>query len=324
MSKWVNSNKFEEFKNKKREEKDSNDSSQVGGFFLKWNNPKMGTQEKEKVYRGRLLPDKNGDFYFKYFYHFIQIGDQTYYIKCPKSDSMNNFCPWCHANQQLWKGNDSDKKRAYKYKRNTRFVVNFFIGHDPRDADAEDENRKVSGKVRLYEFPETIESKIKNELTNDEEGYGYKIFDPEEGHDLMIKIKAKKPDKNGKVWPDYSNTEFSRKPSAIAETTEEVEKIMESVYDLTEYLKSLEKDWKFHEKLLKQELVWDDVEDAFIANVGKESVDPVDSGNSTTTESTKESGEDTTDNESTQSDDQEKSSDDDVSDDDLLAELDNL
>lgn len=35
MSKWVNSNKFEEFKNKKREEKDSNDSSQVGGFFLK-------------------------------------------------------------------------------------------------------------------------------------------------------------------------------------------------------------------------------------------------------------------------------------------------
>lgn len=281
----------------------------------------MGTQEKEKVYRGRLLPDKNGDFYFKYFYHFIQIGDQTHYIKCPKSDNMNNFCPWCHANQQLWKGNDSDKKRAYKYKRNTRFVVNFFIGHDPRDADAEDESRKVSGKVRLYEFPETIESKIKNELTNDEEGYGYKIFDPEEGHDLMIKIKAKKPDKNGKVWPDYSNTEFSRKPSAIAETTEEVEKIMESVYDLTEYLKSLEKDWKFHEKLLKQELVWDDVEDAFIANVGKESVEVAD----TEKKEPSTEKEDKSNDDVQEADEQENSSsEDDVSDDDLLKELDDL
>lgn len=230
----------------------------------------MGSQEVPKVYKVRLLPDKNQDFYVKYFYHFFQTEDnKTYYIKCPKTHGFDKFCPWCTVNQQLYKGTDSDKKRAYRYKRNERFVSNVYIVDDPRDADVQDPEKKVTGTVRLYEFPATVEGKIKNELTNDDEGFGPAIFDPEKGHDLQIKILAKKPDKNQKVWPDYSLTEFSRKAHPIADSEEKIEEIMNSTYDLSEYIEKMGKSWDEHEKLLKQELVWDDVEDAFIKNVGK-------------------------------------------------------
>ena len=268
MSKWVNNEKFEDFKNQKKGESD--EKPNTGGFYLKWENPKMGTQEQPKTYKVRLLPDKNQDFYKRYYYHFFQSDDKTYYIKCPKTDNFENFCPYCYANQLLFKGNKEDQKRAYRYKRNERFVGNVFIVEDPRDVDKESD-KKVSGTVKLYEFPATVESKIKNELVNEEEGFGPAIFDPEKGHDLQIKVLAKKPDANGKIWPDYSLTQFSRKTSSIADSDEEIKKIMESVYDLSEYLKSMEKTWEDHEKILKQELIWDDVEEVFRKKVSQTS-----------------------------------------------------
>jgi len=228
----------------------------------------MGTQEDPKTYKVRLLPDKNGNFYFKFYYHFFQTEDKkTYNIKCEKTHGMDKFCPWCYVNQQLWKGNSSDQKLAYRYKRSERFVSNVYIINDPRDADVE-KDRKVAGTVRLYELPAAVEGKIANELTNDDEGFGSAIFDPENGHDLLIKIAAKKPDKNKNIWPDYSLTEFSRKPRAIG-NEEEIKEIMESVYDLNEFITKKGISWLDHEKLLKSELVWDYIEDAFIKNVGK-------------------------------------------------------
>ncbi|MFW6046535.1 MAG: hypothetical protein ACOCP4_01950 [Candidatus Woesearchaeota archaeon] len=269
MSKWINNEKFKDFVRKKKEEKSNEPkNNNTNTYYLKWQNPKMGTQDTPKVYKGRFLPDKNGDFYFKYLYHYFKSGDKTYFIKCEKTHGFDKFCPWCFVNQSLWNGNDSDKKKAYRYKRNERFVGNWFIRHDPRDADVSDD-QKVCGTVRLYEFPPTIEQKIANELTNDEEGFGYAIFDPEEGHDLQIKVLAKKPDKNNQIWPDYSLTEFSRKKSAIADTKEEIEKIMESVYDLTEYINNMGLSWEAHETILKQEMVWEEVEDEFRKQVGK-------------------------------------------------------
>lgn len=288
----------------------------------------MGTQEKPKTYKLRLLPDADGDFYVKYYYHFFQDeSNNSHYIKCPKTDGFENFCPWCFMNQMLWKGNKSDKERADRYRRNVRFVVNAFIKDDPRDADAEDDF-KVSGTRRLYEFPATVESKIANELTNDEEGYGPSIFDPEKGHDLLVKILAKKPDQNGKVWPDYSLTEFSRTANAISESQEEIEKIMNSVYSLKEYIDHMGLSWSEHEKLLKKELVWDDVRDAFIKNVGASSGEeeskssksnPADEDNDNT-------GAPDNEDSSTETEKQTKPEEDpdDVSDDDLLKELQSL
>ena len=311
-SKWIDNKKFREFVNQKRKEKNEKPDPVGDGYYLKWRNPQMGTQTKAKVYKIRLLPDKDGEFYKKYFYHFFQTNEKSYYIKCNKTaDNLDNYCPWCNANQILWKGNENDKKKAYRYKRNERFVCNVFIVDDPRDVDADNEF-KVNGKLRLYEFPATIESKIINELTDDEQGYGEKIFDPENGHDLFIKIKAHAPDKNGKIWPDYADTAFSKVPTAILEEKEEIEKTMDSVYDLSKYLKSLDIDWKTHEKLIKQELLWDDIKENFMRNVEdyKESE-----------ESEKEESEETASEETETEETETEDNDDEPSDEDLLNEL---
>lgn len=223
----------------------------------------MGTQQKPNTYKIRLLPDKNGEFYKKYFYHFYYTGeDKPVYLKCSKSEDLENYCPWCHASRILYQGSKEDKQKAGKYYRNTRFVGNVFVVEDPRDVQAE-ESYKVSGKVRLYEFPATIESKIRAQVTDQEEGRGPEIFDPEEGYNFLIKVAAKPPDQNGRIWPDYSPTEFSLKKNAIANSKEEIEEIMNSVYNLSEYLDSMSVNPETHKRLLKQEMLWEDVQDQF-------------------------------------------------------------
>lgn len=259
MSKWIKSDKFKEFANKKAveapEEKDNN-------FILKWRNPVMGTVEKAKEYRIRLIPDPESEFYLEYHYHYFVIDDQHYFIYCPKTEGMDKYCPWCAVSQMLYKGNKEDKKMAMRYRRMKKYITNAFIVNDPRDDDVDDDY-KVSNTVRLYEFPATIEKFIKTEITDKQEGYGMAIYDPENGYDLIIKINAKKPDKAGKVWPDYSTTAFSRKASAIAPTEKEIEKIMGNTINLKEYLETRKLSWTEHEKLLKIEGFWEDIEDEF-------------------------------------------------------------
>lgn len=265
MSKWIKKDKFKEFANKKAVEVP--EEKQSGDFIKKWRNPVMGTQDKAKEYIVRFLPDPESNFYIKYMFHYFVIDEKHYFIHCPKTDNMQNYCPWCAVNQMLYKGNKDDKKLAYKYKRREKFVGNIFIVSDPRDDDVDDEY-KVSGKTRLYEFPATIESKLKNEINDKEEGYGEAIFDPEDGYNLIIRIKAKKPDGNGKIWPDYSDTIFSRKSSAIADTEKEIEEIMSKTVNLDEYLDSQKLTWEEHSKLLKIEGFWEDVEEEFKRRTG--------------------------------------------------------
>jgi len=262
MSKWVNKEKFEEFK-KEREQDTSDDNTGVDYARL-YPNPKMGTLNKPKEYHIRLLPDPNGDFYKKYHYHMFESGENWIFIMCPKTYDMNAYCPWCHANQILYKGSSADKKKAYQYKRKEKYVGNIFVVRDPRDADENDPDKKLTGKTFLYNFPQTIETLIRREITDIENGWGYDIFDPENGYNLIISIGAKKPDKNGKVWPDYSLTAFARKPSAIANSEEAIEKIMETRQNITEYIDNSMFDAETHKKYLKAEMLWDDVEEQFV------------------------------------------------------------
>src|SRR6056297_1478909 len=272
MSKWIKTDKFKDFVNKKANEAPLEQNS-GGGFYDKWKNPTMGTVDKAKEYRIRLLPDPDSNFYTKYMFHYFVIDEKHHFIHCPKSEAMDNYCPWCALNQMLYKGNKEDKKLAFKYKRQDKFVCNTLIVNDPRDDDKDDEY-KSSGKVKLYEFPATVESKIKNEITDKSEGYGMAVFDPENGYDLIIKIKAKKPDKNGKVWPDYSDTIFSRKSSAIADTEENIEKLMEKTVSLEEYLDNKKLTWDEHKKLLQVEGFWEDIEEEFERRTGDTNMKP--------------------------------------------------
>jgi hypothetical protein len=258
MSKWVNTEKFEEFKNERQN--DTSDQKNNVTFARKYPNPKMGSLNSPKEYHVRLVPDTKGSFYKKIYYHMFQSGESWNFIMCPKTEDFECYCPWCALTQTLYQGNDADKKRAYTYKRKEKFVGNVYVVKDPRDADQNDPDRKLTGKTFLYEFPSVIEQLIKKEVTDVENGWGFKIFDPEDGHNLIISIGAKKADKNGKVWPDYSLTTFSKRPSSIGENVDEV---METTQDIMEYVDKSMKTNEEHAEMLKSEMLFDDVKEQF-------------------------------------------------------------
>lgn len=260
MSKWVNASKFEEFREERAED---NSQPTAPRFGRKWPNPKMGDQSKPAEYHLRLVPDKDGEFYKKFHYHMFKSGESWNFILCPKTYGMDKYCPWCAATQLLYQGSAADKKRAAQYKRMDKFVGNVFVQKDPRDANESDDSKKFAGKTFLYEFPATVEGQIKKEITDTENGWGHVIFDPAEGHDLILRIGAKKPDKDGKVWPDYSQTTFAKKATPIADSEEEIDSIMDTVQGIKEYLDNSMWDADRHMELLKSEMIWDDVETDF-------------------------------------------------------------
>jgi len=265
MSKWVNKDKFEDFK--KERENDNTEKNDSVDYARTYPNPKMGTLSKPKEYHMRLLTDQNGDFYKKYHYHMFQSGENWNFIMCPKTNNMDAYCPWCQATQQLYKGSAADKKAAYKYKRKDKYVGNVFVTKDPRDNDEDDTDKLLAGKTFLYNFPQTIETLIKKEITDTENGWGYDIFDPETGYNLIINIGAKKPDKNGKVWPDYSLTAFAKRPSGIADTDDGITEIMESCQSISEYIENSLWTTEKHQELLKSEMLFEDVEDQFMRHM---------------------------------------------------------
>ena len=269
MSKWVNTEKFEEFREERQEDKSKENDSV---FARKWRNPVMGTLAKPNEYQVRMIPDPDGNFYKKYFYHMFKSGEKWCFVMCPKTNGMECYCPWCAITQLLFQGSEADKKRAQQYKRKEKFVGNTYVVHDPRDANEQDESKHYVGKTFLYEFPATVEGQIKKEITDTENGWGPVIFDPEEGHNLLLRIGAKKADSNGKSWPDYSQTSFTKKPSAIADNGEEINTIMETTQSITEYLEKSMWSVEKHEELLKSEMVWDDVETEFIRHMKADEV----------------------------------------------------
>lgn len=266
MSKWLNKEAFQKFEeNLKTDDKKDNQ-----GFFLKWKSPKMGTVERAKEYTLRLLPDiKSNSFYKNYFYHGFYQGEKFKYILCPKTFNVEHYCPWCDAYRVLYQGTDADKAKASTYKKQERFVGNVLIVDDPRDAEESDVLKKAQGRVLLYEFPGAVESKIKNEITDKKNGYGIEIFDPENGYDFVLKVKAKPKDKNGKEWPDYADSMFARKCSAIASSEDEIKTTLDKCYNLDDYLKSMSVTLEEQERMIKEEMLWDDIGATFEKSVKK-------------------------------------------------------
>ena len=263
MSKWINDDLFGDFQKQKKIEKEN--PRQTGGVRrseLVWQTPAKGSETAAKTYTGRFLPDPKGMFYKEYFYHMYRAGDKWIFVICPKTDGFDNYCPFCSVTSKLYMGTASDKKMAYTYKRKNKFVGNFFISDDPRDADREEEN-KVNGTVKLYEFPGKVEMKLKEEITDQENGLGASIFDPSsEGYNFILKILATKRDANGDQWPDYSTSTFSRRPEAIG-TDAEIDAHMESCLDISEYIKGMAKEEEELVKLVKDEMLFDLILDEY-------------------------------------------------------------
>ena len=259
MSKWINKDLFETFQKEKIEEKDTSSSGGFRRSDMVWDTPEKGTIENAKIYEGRFLQHPNNKPYEKYYYHFWQSGENWIFALCPKTYGFDTYCPICSAVSKLYNGTKQDKQHAYNLKRKERFVGNFYIVKDPRDGDKDEEN-KVEGKVKLYEFPSKVEQKLKNEITDRDEGYGMEIFDPSEnGRNFILKVFSTKKQEDGRQWPDYSNSEFSRRQSALG-SDDEIEEIMNSCIDLKEYIENMETPKDKMVSILKNEFLWELVE----------------------------------------------------------------
>lgn len=261
MSKWISEDLFNKFV----EDKINEGERGIGdNRFPKWKTPEPGGIEKAKTYTGRFLPDMNGNFYKKMLYHMIQVGDKWRFILCPKTHSFDNYCPICAVVAQLYKGSESDKRLAGNFKRKEKFVANWYVVDDPRDNEIQEDDKKSSGKVFIYEFPSKIEKKIKSQLIDKKEGIGQSIFDPgKDGYNFLVKVALTKPGPDGKSWVNYDESEFTRKNSAILSSDNEIEEVMNSRFNLTEYLDSLIKDNEELVDILKTENVFDFIEDEY-------------------------------------------------------------
>jgi hypothetical protein len=258
MSKWIDKELFKEFavektKEAEQEKQQKGGASRMGKIFP---TPERGSVDKPKVYEGRFIPDQNGKFYKKFFYHMFMSGEQWQFILCPKTHNFENWCGWCSVTQKLFMGGNEDKKQAQIYKRKEKYVGNWFVVKDPRDAERESDE-KLQNSVRLYEFPGRVESKLKTEITDTKEGYGFNIFNPgEDGYNFILKVKSTKKDREGRTWPDYSDSMFSRSPQALG-SDRQIKKIMESTFDLEEYVGDLGRTEDEILDLLKGEMVWE-------------------------------------------------------------------
>ena len=272
MSKWIDKKLFDEFATQKSQEAETQPAGPRRTEIV-WQTPERGTPDRPKMYEGRFLPDKKGNFYMKYCYHMFYSGERWNFLLCPKTWNFEKFCPWCAATSKLYMGNVEDKKAAADYKRKEKFVSNFFIVDDPRDAERNDDE-KVGGSIKIYEFPGKVESKLKSEVTDTKHGLGPAIFDPSgEGFNFILKVKATKP-KDGKTWPDYSDSVFARTPESLG-SDREIQAIMDSRYDLAEYVGSMERPEEDIVNLLKAEMLWELIQSEWERAKGLEAAAPV-------------------------------------------------
>lgn len=267
MSKWINKDLFNQYVEKKE-----NEQIETKTFIRKservWPNPTAGTTTQAEIYEGRFLPDPKNNFTSKYFYHMWKSADKWNYVFCPKTWDFNNYCPICALTNKLYMGTSKDKSIASQMKRKSRHVANFYIITDKRDLKVLEEEKKMEGKVKIYEFPDKVDAKLKLQLLDKNEGLGYQIFDPgDEGHNFILRIKSTKPDVNNKSYPDYADSDFSRKSSAIG-TDKKIKEIMDSRYELDEYIKSLETPKENIITILKNEMLYDIIKDEWMKQDG--------------------------------------------------------
>ena len=260
MSKWISKELFAQYADQKAKEEDKQTQGLRRSEYV-WATPQAGTADKPKVYEGRLLPDPKGLFTKKYYYHMWKSGDKMAFYICPKTDDFGNWCAMCSVTSKLYTGTDGDKRVASDIKRKERHVTNWYVIDDPRDREQDNVDLKAGGKVKVYEFPSKLESKIKQEVTDKKNGLGMAIFDPgSEGYNMIIKVKTTKADKSGKTYPDYSDSTFARKAVALG-TDKEIDEIMKKRYSLNDYINNLRTADSDLIELLKRERLWDIIED---------------------------------------------------------------
>ena len=274
-SKFFDVSDFEKFREELKNETNNEAAASATSYAKKWPVKNLkGTLERPNVYEIRFLPEKSKSFFKRVYYHMVQSGEKWHYMLCEKTFDPNNYCPLCAASMKLFNGNADDKKEASKWRRKEKFVANILVIDDPRDAQIEEDEKKSTGKVMLYEFPGQVEKFLREEINDTRRGVGMGAFDPsEEGYNFVLKVGAK-PAPGGKTWPDYNLT-AARKPSAIADSDKGIKALLEATYDLKEYMEKSRAKEDDMINLLKNELLYDLIATEYEKRKGVENAAPL-------------------------------------------------
>jgi len=171
----------------------------------------------------RFLParaDEDGFEFVKVNSHSFQGASGQWYIEnCLTTLNQND--PVVEKNRILWNSGDEKTVREQKIKKN--FYSNILVVRDPG-------NKENEGKVFLFRYGtkifEKIERAVKPEFADDEP---LNPFDFWEGANFKMKIRKVSNYRN------YDLCEFAS-PSAISDDDDEIKKIWDSQYSLTEFL----------------------------------------------------------------------------------------
>ena len=264
---------FKQFREEKNSEKEA--ATGVNRNEIVWKTPDKGTSDKPNIYQLRLLMDPKDSFYKTYHYHMFRSTSEGKwkFVLCHKTYDFSAYCPFCAVVSKLYLGSGEDKKTAYNFKRKVKHCCNAYVVKDPRD-DGKIDEEKATGKVLVYEFPGKVESKIKGEMNDSEYGAGMNLFDPgKDGFDFILKVGATKPiqDKGqnqGKTFPDYGDSKFANKPTAIADSDDVIEQAMSTRHDLTEYLETMKRTDDYMIDLLKAEMLYELIKGEYEARQG--------------------------------------------------------
>jgi hypothetical protein len=179
----------------------------------------------------RFLPAKEGAElpWVRYWDHGFKGPSGQWYIE-KSLTSIGQTDPVGEYNSKLWNtGRDEDKAQAREQKRRLHYVANVYIVSDPANPDNE-------GKVMLYQFGKKIFDKIMDaispseaEMAIDPDLKEVDVFDFWEG--ANFKIKARRVD----GWVNYDKSEFAAPSALLGGDDEELEKIYDQMYDLSEF-----------------------------------------------------------------------------------------
>ena len=187
----------------------------------------------------RFLPRTEGDElpWVRIFNHGFQGPTGKWYIENSLTTIGEND-PVGELNSRLWNtGNEADKEIARKQKRRLTYIANVLIVSDPKHPENE-------GQVRLFKFGKKIFDKIMDKAKPTfEDETPVNVFDYWEGADF--KLRMRKVD----GYPNYDQSVFLE-PAPIADDDEEILKIAQKQYKLSEFLDR--KNFKTYEELSRK------------------------------------------------------------------------
>lgn len=206
-------------------------SSAGGGEKSSYKDERMWKPTVDKMGNGyaviRFLPAAEGQElpWVRYWDHGFKGPTGKWYIERSLT-SIGQEDPVGVLNSKLWNISDDDKsptrKQARDQKRRLHYVSNVMVISDPANPENE-------GKIFMYQFGKKIFDKLMDAMQPQyEDETPMNPFDFWEGANFKIKIR--------KVdgWVNYDKSEFDSS-SPLSNSDEELEKIYNSMHDLSEY-----------------------------------------------------------------------------------------